>query len=172
MRTTQHMIISKQNLRMKLPPSVWGPIFWHTIHITALGYPTEPSYAHKRSAKEFYESLGVLIPCPVCREHYQTYLQKMPITPHLDRRDDLFKWTVELHNEVNTLLNKPRRSEGEVIYFYRRIGARGKNVVVNQDTLDELDLRSMLTGSCIGAGIVLVVGSVLYFSSSQWNSKS
>jgi len=149
---------------MKLPPSVWGPLFWHTIHITALGYPQNPSYAQKRAAKEFYESLSFLIPCPVCREHYQTHLQKMPLTPHLDTRQDLFKWTVELHNEVNTLLGKPRLLESEVIYYYRRIGARGKNPVINQDILDEMDLRSVIKGASIGAGIVLVAGSLLWFS--------
>ena len=149
---------------MKLQPSVWGPLFWHTMHIVAIGYPQNPTYAQKRAAKEFYESLSFLIPCPVCREHYQTHLQKMPLTPHLDKREDLFKWTVELHNEVNTLLGKPRLLDSEVLYYYRRIGARGKNPVINQDILDETDLRSVIKGACIGAGVVLVAGSLLWFS--------
>jgi hypothetical protein len=149
---------------MKLQPSVWGPLFWHTIHIVAIGYPQNPSYAQKRAAKEFYESLSFLIPCPVCREHYQTHLQKMPLTPHLDKREDLFKWTVELHNEVNTLLGKPRLLESEVLYYYRRIGARGKNPVINQDILDEMDLRSVIKGACIGAGVVLVAGSLIWYT--------
>lgn len=149
---------------MKLPPAVWGPLFWHTIHIVAIGYPQSPSYAQKRAAKEFYESLSFLIPCPVCREHYQTHLQKSPITPHLDSRDDLFKWTVHLHNEVNKLLKKPTLLESEVIYYYKRVGARGKNVVINQDTIDEVDLRSMIKGGLMGAGTVLVAGSLIWLS--------
>ena len=150
--------------RMKVPPAVWGPLFWHTIHIVALGYPTNPTYGHKKAAKEFYESLAFLIPCPVCREHYEKHLQKNPLTPHLDRRDDLFRWTVNLHNEVNESLGKPRLLESEVIYYYRRIGARGKTPVINQDTLDELDLRSMIKGGLLGGGLMLVVGAVLWFS--------
>ena len=149
---------------MKVPPAVWGPLFWHTIHIVALGYPTNPTYGHKKAAKEFYESLAFLIPCPVCREHYEKHLQKNPLTPHLDRRDDLFRWTVNLHNEVNESLGKPRLLESEVIYYYRRIGARGKTPVINQDTLDELDLRSMIKGGLLGGGLMLVVGAVLWFS--------
>jgi hypothetical protein len=149
---------------MKLPPSVWGPLFWHTIHIVALGYPQAPTYAQKRAAKEFYESLGVLIPCPVCREHYQQHLQKVPITPHLDRRDDLFKWTVNLHNEVNALLGKSRMLESDVVYYYRRIGARGKTPVINEDTLDELDIRSMIKGGFIGGGVVFTAGLLLWLS--------
>ena len=42
---------------MQFPPSVWGPFFWHTIHIVALGYPKSPTYTDKKCAKEFYESL-------------------------------------------------------------------------------------------------------------------
>jgi hypothetical protein len=152
---------------MKLPPAVWGPLFWHTLHIVALGYPKEPTYAQKRAAKEFYESLGILIPCPVCREHYQTHLQKIPITPHLDRREDLFKWTVHLHNEVNALLGKSRMLESDVIYYYRRIGARGKTPVINQDTLDEMDLRSMIRGGLLGGGVVFTAGILLWLSTRE-----
>lgn len=149
---------------MKVPPAVWGPLFWHTIHIVALGYPSNPTYGHKKAAKEFYESLAFLIPCPVCREHYETHLQKNPLTPHLDRRDDLFRWTVNLHNEVNDTLGKPRLLESEVIYYYRRIGARGKSPVINQDTLDELDMRSMIKGGLIGGGAVFILGVAVWYS--------
>jgi len=150
---------------MKFPPSVWGPIFWHTIHVTALAYPENPSYAQKRAAKELYESLAQLIPCPKCREHYQTHLQKMPITPHLDRRADLFRWTVEVHNEVNKLLEKPIVLEAESIQFYKRIGARERSPFITQDDLDEIDLRSMIKGGMIGAGIVVAAGALLWWSS-------
>jgi hypothetical protein len=150
---------------MRLSPSVWGPFFWHTMHIVALSYPAEPSYAHKRAAKDFFESLGHLVPCPKCREHYQQHLQKMPIGPHLDRRDDLFRWTVNVHNEVNKLTGKPVVSEGESIQFYRRIGARGTTPVINQNDLDEVDLRSMIKGGIMGAGVVMVAGGLLWWSS-------
>jgi len=152
---------------MKLPPSVWGPIFWHTIHITAIGYPRSPSYAVKRAAKEFYESLALLIPCPVCREHYTTYLIKFPISPHLDRRDDLFKWTVNLHNNVNEQLGKPRMVEAMVLHYYKRIGAIGKNPVIDQNALDEVDLRSAIKGGFIGGSAVFAVGLIIWMSTNK-----
>jgi hypothetical protein len=152
---------------MRLPPTVWGPLFWHTIHITALGYSNEPTYAQKRAAKEFFEALAHLIPCPLCRSHYETHLQKYPISPHLDKRIDLFRWTVNLHNEVNKSLGKPTQTEMEVIYFYKRIGAREKSPVINQDTLDEVDIRSMLKGGFVGAGLTFLAGSLLW-----WTTKS
>ena len=150
---------------MRLPPSVWGPFFWHTIHITALSYPSEPSYANKRAAKEFFESLGQLIPCPKCREHYQQHLQRIPISPHLDRRADLFRWTVNLHNEVNKTVGKPPVTEIESINFYRRIGARAVSPVISPADLDEVDMRSMIKGGLIGAGIVMAAGGLLWWSS-------
>jgi FAD-linked sulfhydryl oxidase len=152
---------------MKLPPTVWGPLFWHTIHIVALGYSNSPSYAQKRAAKEFYESFSQLIPCAVCREHYITHLSKNPISPHLDRRDDLFRWTVNLHNEVNVSLGKSRMLESSVLYYYRRIGAIGKNPVIDQNALDEIDLRSAIKGGAVGGGIVFGVGLLFWMASAK-----
>jgi hypothetical protein len=149
---------------MRLPPTVWGPFFWHTIHIVALGYPKDPSYAQKRAAKEFFESLGHLIPCPTCRDHYVVHMNKMPITPHLDRKEDLFRWTVELHNVVNQSLGKPIYTEAEALMFYRRIGAREKSPVINQDHLDEVDIRSMIKGGFLGAGLVMAAGGLLWWT--------
>jgi len=149
---------------MRLPPSVWGPIFWHTIHLVAISYPADPSYAHKRAAKEFYESFAHLIPCPKCREHYQTHLQKIPLSPHLDRRADLFRWTVNLHNEVNKNLGKATVTEMEAINFYKRIGARGVTPVISPDDLDEIDMRSMVKGGLIGASVVLAAAGLLWWT--------
>ena len=46
------------------------------------------------------------------------------MTPHLDRRDDLFKWTVELHNVVNESLGKPRITELEALGGVRMVCER------------------------------------------------
>ena len=149
---------------MHLPPQVWGPFFWHTIHIVALGYPSEPTYVHKKAAKEFFESLQVLIPCPVCREHYAEHLQKAPLTPHLDSRTDLFKWTVVLHNAVNKSLGKPEFAEHDSIEFYKRIGARGKNPVISHVELEEIDMKSIVRGIGIGVGASALVAGILYLA--------
>ena len=92
---------------MQFPPSVWGPFFCHTIHIVALGYPKSPTYTDKKSAKEFYESFAFLLPCAICREHYKDHLGKNPLTPFLDSKKDLLKWTIDIHNAINKMLMKP-----------------------------------------------------------------
>jgi hypothetical protein len=152
---------------MHIPPEVWGPFFWHTIHIVALGYPSEPSYAQKRAAKEFYESLKTLIPCPICREHFVVHLEKYPITPHLDRKADLFRWTILLHNEVNKILNKPIFTETQVLAYYTRLGQRGRSPVWTTNDFVEADYKSFLKGLGIGAGTILAAGGILWLIQSD-----
>ncbi len=151
-------------MKLKMPPEVWGPFFWHTIHIVALGYPEKPTYAHKKAAKEFFESLQYLLPCEVCRKHYSQNLTVMPITPHLDRRQDLLKWTIEIHNRVNQQLQKPIVSEPEVIQYYKRLGARGRSPVWSQADFAEADMRARIQGMGAGAGITFIAMTMLWLT--------
>ena len=150
---------------MNIPPTVWGPFFWHTMHIVALGYPKEPSYAHKKAAKEFFESLQFLIPCPICREHYSQFLQEQAITPSLDRREDLFRWTVDIHNKVNATLKKPRVSEQEAIQYYKRLGTRGRSPVWTPDDFAEADLKAIIQGFGLGVGVAVATVASLWWVS-------
>ena len=150
---------------MRIGTDVWGPPFWFTIHITALAYPTKPSYADKKAAKEFFESLPFLLPCGVCKEHLKVHLRKHPLTPHLDRRDDLFKYTVMLHNEVNVSLNKPTFTEIEALYYLQRLGSRNSSPMITRDMLDEIDMRSMIKGGFIGGALVFTTGLAIYYFS-------
>jgi hypothetical protein len=147
---------------MHIPPEAWGPFFWHTIHIIALGYPMEPSHAHKKAAKEFYESLKILIPCPICKEHYIAHLEKYPLTPHLDRRTDLFRWTVLLHNEVNKALGKRPFTETQAIQYYSRLGARGRSPVITPEDFLEADYKAFLQGLGIGIAATVTLGGVFW----------
>lgn len=135
---------------MQFPPAVWGPFFWHTIHIVALSYPKEPTYTDKRAAKEFYESLVFLLPCPTCREHYAAHLRANPVSTFLDKRADLFSWTVKIHNEVNKMLKKPEWRESEVIAYYTRLGERGRSPVWTPDDMKEVDTASFIRGFLVG----------------------
>lgn len=148
---------------MQFAPSVWGPFFWHTIHIVALGYPKHPTYTDKKSAKEFYESLAFLLPCSVCREHYKEHLQKNPLTPFLDSRMDLMKWTVEIHNQVNKMLGKPQWSMEEVISYYERLGRRNRSPIWTKEDMNEVDYRSFVKGFVTGSILLSTLGATVYF---------
>ena len=147
---------------MRFPPPVWGPFFWHTIHIVAIGYPKNPTYTDKKCAKEFYESLAFLLPCSVCREHYKEHLSKNPLTPFLDSRTDLIKWTVSMHNKVNVSLGKREWTLEEVLSYYERLGRRGRSPVWTKEDLNEVDYRSFVKGFITGAILLSVIGGTMY----------
>lgn len=148
---------------MQFPPSVWGPFFWHTIHIVAIGYPKNPTYIDKKCAKEFYESLAYLIPCSVCRTHYKEHITANPLTPYLDSRTDLIKWTIDIHNNVNKILGKPEWSMEEVMTYYERIGKRSRSPIWTKEDMNEIDYRSFIKGFITGSAILSTIGGMFYF---------
>ena len=48
--------------------------------------------------------IGDVLPCNDCRKHYKEMIKDNP--PVLVDRNSIFKWTVDIHNKVNTRLNK------------------------------------------------------------------
>ena len=147
---------------MQFPPSVWGPFFWHTMHIVALGYSKNPTYTDKKCAKEFYESLAFLLPCSICREHYKGYLQEKPISTFLDSRTDLIKWTIQIHNKVNQMLGKPEWTLEEVLSYYEKVGARNRSPVWTKEDMKEVDYGSFVKGFLTGSIVLSAVGGVIY----------
>uniref|UniRef100_A0A6C0KPM6 thiol oxidase n=1 Tax=viral metagenome TaxID=1070528 RepID=A0A6C0KPM6_9ZZZZ len=147
---------------MQFPPTVWGPFFWHTMHIVALGYPKNPNYTEKKCAKEFYESLAYLIPCAVCREHYNTHIASHPLTTYVDSRKDLLKWTIDIHNKVNKMLHKPEWTEREVVSYYERLGRRNRSPVWTKEDMKEVDYQSFVKGFLTGSFVLSGVGGLVY----------
>jgi hypothetical protein len=93
---------------MSFTPDKWGPPAWKTIHVFAMAYPTNPNLTDKQNYKKFFYSLGNVIPCSICREHYLNHLENIPITDDvLSSRLKLLYWTIDLHNAVNKLNGKP-----------------------------------------------------------------
>ena len=150
-----------------IPPTTWGPFFWHTMHLVALGYSNQPTYAEKRAAKEFYESLTHLIPCPICKLHYTDHLKNNPITPSLDNRQDLFQWTVKIHNLVNKDLGKPEYTDTDAIAFYHRLGEMGRSPIW---TPQDLQAANFAAAVKFGAGAIAfgaVLGGLAYYFTSK-----
>lgn len=151
----------------RIPPSTWGPFFWHTMHLVALGYPTEPTYAEKRAAKEFYESFVHLIPCPKCKIHYAENLKVLPITPSLDTRKDLFKWTVDMHNMVNKQLGKSEYTEADSIAFYHKLGEMGRSPVWTPDDIQSHYFALVGKYGIAAIGGVALIGAGIYWYTSK-----
>ena len=102
-----------------MDPKIWGPKLWFVIHTIALNYPDNPSYEQKRIHEDFFNNLVFLIPCEKCRVHYRQHINNNPIVNHLTNSDTLFRYTIEIHNEVNKTLNKRLYTYDEVVKKYR-----------------------------------------------------
>ena len=127
-----------------------------------------PSHAHKKAAREFFEALAHLIPCPICREHYIKHIATHPIGPHLDRRSDLFRWTLLLHNEVNKSLGKRAFTEAEVLRHYTRLGAdgvAGRSPIRTPDDYAAADWAARIQGGVAGAALVGILIGTVYLAS-------
>ena len=124
---------------MHLPPEIWGPMFWATLHIISLGYPDEPTYSEKRAAKEFFNALGQLLPCPVCRTHFRELLQVMPVETWLDNRKSLVEWVWMIHNKVNLKLGKAEISMSDFYKHYSEMADRGLPIPPSSPTAEITD---------------------------------
>lgn len=88
---------------MGYSPKIWGKEGWHFIHMVALNYPFNPDEETKSKYSEFFHSLKYVLPCEVCSNNWANKIKENP--PNLKNREELFNWTVDMHNSVN-LSNK------------------------------------------------------------------
>ena len=103
-----------------MDPTIWGPKLCFVIHTMSLNYPDNPTYDDKRNYDNFFNSLQFVIPCDKCRIHYTERINKNPVINHLENSDSLFRYTIELHNDVNKSLGKRTYIYDEVIEIYKK----------------------------------------------------
>ncbi len=119
---------------------VWGKHLWYSIHLIALAYPEKPTNEEKRHYQAFFENLHEVLPCYKCSINYLKHLNEIPITTKvLSNTDNLFRWTVDIHNLVNVELGKEQWKYDEAIEYYRNFDstkhASNKNVVKFNTTI-------------------------------------
>lgn len=139
-----------------MSPAVWGPIFWTTMHIVSLGYPSKPTDADKAGVIAFYNSLSTTIPCPICKTHYKVFLEKTPVESVVEDRNALIHWVFDLHNDVNAQLGKRRISFQEYVRAMQTLAA------ASNTTLPCPSGPSISTLASIAA-IVGIGGAAIYY---------
>jgi hypothetical protein len=85
---------------------------WAVIHITALNFDKDNS--NETDYKAFYTSIGRTMPCQQCVEHYVKFVHDNPID-----FEDLFGWTVNLHNSVNQTRGEAVFTREESLQYWR-----------------------------------------------------
>jgi len=86
------------------PKNSWGPVIWNFIHtISIIDFLENEMYVNE--VKKYLQSVFNILPCKHCCETYKIWIDKLD-TIDINERMVLFKWSVDLHNEVNQKLNK------------------------------------------------------------------
>ena len=120
-------------------PDVWGPHGWKFIHYIMLAYPEKPTAIQKQHYLEFFTLLKYVIPCHVCAKHYEENLKNLPINDIvLSSRENMVKWSIDIHNLVNESKNKPILDYEEA---YKMINTDTKcpiNIVEDFDNIQNL----------------------------------
>ena len=99
--------------------NIWGPPAWTFLHTITFNYPNNPSEQDKQNYYNFFDSLKYVLPCDKCKKHYKE--NSRDLKDNLNSRDDLVKWLIDIHNEVNVKNNKRKYSYDEVINKYNNL---------------------------------------------------
>ena len=101
-----------------LDPKIWGPHYWFFIHTVAMTYPIRPNAVTKKKYYEFIQNLPLFIPVESLSGEFSKLIDKYPVTPYLDNRESLIRWTHFVHNKINQKLEKPQISLSEFYIKY------------------------------------------------------
>ena len=93
---------------------IWGPALWRLLHSLAEKsemYNTKIQQADElRLWFNLLTSFKFFLPCPVCKKHYNEYLQIKPIelllTSYIGLKQRLREWLYNLHSRVNAQNSK------------------------------------------------------------------
>ena len=86
---------------------IWGPPFWHILHILSFNYPVNPTEKQKKDYYNYFKSIGNILPCIYCRNNYKNNLKSTKFSMDVFKnRSSLSFWVYSLHNHINMMLNK------------------------------------------------------------------
>ena len=96
-------MVSKSD--MGFQTRTWGVETWILLHLISLNYPVKPTAADKRKYKQFFLSIGHVLPCAACRKSYDEIISegalKLSSLSVFASRNTLSRWVFDLHNEVS-----------------------------------------------------------------------
>ena len=137
-----------------LDPKIWGPHYWFFIHTVAMTYPIRPNAITKKKYYEFIQNLPLFIPVENMSGEFSKLLDKYPVTPYLDNRESLIRWTHFIHNKINHKLEKPQISLNE---FYVKYYEEYKSQNVKMDEYYKLREKA------IYCGIITTIAGGIYY---------
>jgi hypothetical protein len=155
---------------IQMPPQIWGPIFWATLHIASLGYADKPTDRQRKNMQAFLESMIDVLPCPICRHHYELNLKEMPLNGALDTRVELIKWVFDMHNRINVQLGKREFTFAEFVESMRHLEMSKKGCPPSfNNSNNPIKIKPFISdlgpvdAVLLGTGVALVGGTALYY---------
>ena len=103
---TDYSVFYKYYENIDKNKTTWSHPTWLLIHYLAFINENKWTPETKKSYKAFISCLQFLLPCEICRSHLNENLSKDNIDKYM-KSGKLFEWSVNLHNIVNKMLNKP-----------------------------------------------------------------
>lgn len=82
-----------------------GNAAWKLFHTILARYPDKPSKQEQATLKQYINLFAQVYPCGDCARHFRKLLNKYP--PQTLSRKNAALWGCDIHNKVNTRLNKP-----------------------------------------------------------------
>lgn len=92
-----------------------GSGIWYVIHMMALNATNNQS---KRTFARMMNTLAINFGCPKCKVHLVKFMETHPFTDYLSIPAGFFKWSWELHNDINEKLGKPIMSMENALELY------------------------------------------------------
>ena len=82
-------------------------LYWNSLHWLSFNYPISPSDEDKKQILQLTTKMTKNgLSCPICTRHFILWNKQNPIKNNYNSRDDLIKWYINLHNDVNKKKNK------------------------------------------------------------------
>tara|TARA_B100001093_G_scaffold340017_1_gene324797 strand:- start:2654 stop:3097 length:444 start_codon:yes stop_codon:yes gene_type:complete len=100
---------------------IWGPVTWNFLHFLSISYPDKPSKIDVEKNKTFLKTLGDILPCIKCRDHYKNNISKYNIENELQSKDTYMKLIWKLHNDTNVFLKKKTMTFKLFLKEYQKI---------------------------------------------------
>ena len=95
------------------PLENWGSHLWAFMH-TVCVVDFDDSAQHVQRVLAVLRALKDAIPCRKCASEYELWLANLERT-QVSRGMELFWWSVDFHNSVNTKLGKPILSREDAL---------------------------------------------------------
>ncbi len=124
------------------PKHEWGHPIWSYLHtITIIDGDINNIISEHNRIRPYIEKLHEIIPCKTCSEHYLVLLQKYPLDNCITEHLGLFKWTVNIHNEINRKLNRQEWTFDQALRQWGTPYERNKSINITIKNLENQDIE-------------------------------